>query len=77
MLFYTGNQRDAREVLSHQIVALESDDRVVSQMQKMVDLAYEMRDLLLRGDLDAFGVRSASRMGNEAQHLRANQHISN
>ncbi len=56
MLFYTGNQRDAREVLSHQIVALESDDRVVSQMQKMVALAYEMRDLLLRGDLDAFGV---------------------
>jgi len=56
MLFYTGSQRDAREVLSHQVVALETDDRTVSQMQKMVQLAYEMRDLLLQGDLDAFGM---------------------
>lgn len=55
MLFYTGSQRDAREVLSHQVVALESDDRVVAQMQKMVDLAYDMRDLLVTGELDAFG----------------------
>lgn len=56
MLFYTGNQRNAREVLSHQVVALESDDRAVSQMQKMVELAYDMRNLLLAGDLDAFGL---------------------
>jgi D-glycero-alpha-D-manno-heptose-7-phosphate kinase len=56
MLFYTGSQRDAREVLSHQITAIESDDRVISQMQKMVDLAHEMRDLLLAGDLNAFGL---------------------
>ena len=55
MLFYTGTQRDAREVLSHQMAAIETDDQVVSRMQKMVDLAYEMRDLLLAGDLDAFG----------------------
>ena len=27
MLFYTGRQRDAREVLSHQVVALENDDQ--------------------------------------------------
>jgi D-glycero-alpha-D-manno-heptose-7-phosphate kinase len=56
MLFYTGSQRDAREVLSQQVVAIERDDRVVSRMQQMVDLAYEMRDLLLAGDLDAFGL---------------------
>jgi D-glycero-alpha-D-manno-heptose-7-phosphate kinase len=56
MLFYTGSQRDAREVLSRQVVALESDDRVVSRVQKMVDLVYDMRDLLLRGDVDAFGM---------------------
>jgi D-glycero-alpha-D-manno-heptose-7-phosphate kinase len=56
MLFYTGTQRDAREVLSHQVVALEKDDRVVSQVQNMVNLVYEMRDLLLGGDLDAFGL---------------------
>lgn len=56
MLFYTGAQRDARDVLSNQVVALENDDRVVSRMQKMVELAYEMRDILLSGDLDAFGL---------------------
>jgi D-glycero-alpha-D-manno-heptose-7-phosphate kinase len=55
MLFYTGSQRDARSVLSHQVAALESDDVVVARMQQMVDLAYEMRGLLLAGDLDAFG----------------------
>src|SRR6202035_2874213 len=56
MLFYTGTQRDARTVLSHQVSAIEGDDMVVSRMQQMVDLAYEMRDLLLAGDLDAFGL---------------------
>jgi D-glycero-alpha-D-manno-heptose-7-phosphate kinase len=56
MLFYTGTQRDARTVLSHQVTAIESDDAIVSRMQQMVDLAYEMRDLLLAGDLDAFGL---------------------
>jgi D-glycero-alpha-D-manno-heptose-7-phosphate kinase len=56
MLFYTGTQRDARDVLSNQSAALESDDAVASRMQQMVDLAYEMRDLLLAGDLDAFGM---------------------
>src|SRR5580704_1018941 len=55
MLFYTGTQRDARSVLSHQVAALESDDLVVARMQQMVDLAYEMRDLLLAGDLGGFG----------------------
>lgn len=56
MLFYTGNQRDARMVLSKQVNALESDDLVISRMENMVKLAYEMRDLLLAGDLDAFGL---------------------
>ena len=42
-------------MLSQQVIALENDKRVVSQVQKMVDLAYTMRDLLLRGELDAFG----------------------
>lgn len=56
MLFYTGTQRDARQVLSKQVVALENDDLLVARMEKMAELAYEMRDLLLRGDLDAFGL---------------------
>jgi D-glycero-alpha-D-manno-heptose-7-phosphate kinase len=55
MLFYTGGQRDAREVLSNQVTALENDSRVASQTQRMVDLVYEMRDFLLQGDVDAFG----------------------
>ena len=55
MLFFTGSQRDARALLSHQVAATENDAAVVSRLQQMVDLAYEMRDLLLAGDLDAFG----------------------
>jgi D-glycero-alpha-D-manno-heptose-7-phosphate kinase len=55
MLFYTGSQRDAREVLSQQVAAMESDDVVMSRLQKMVELTYEMRDLLLASDLDGFG----------------------
>jgi D-glycero-alpha-D-manno-heptose-7-phosphate kinase len=56
MLFFTGSQRDARALLSHQVAAIESDDAVVRRMQQMVDLAYAMRDLLLAGDLHAFGL---------------------
>jgi D-glycero-alpha-D-manno-heptose-7-phosphate kinase len=55
MLFYTGVQRDAREILSHQVCALENDDSVVARIREMVQLAYSMRDLLLRSDLDGFG----------------------
>ena len=51
MLFYTGGQRSARAVLSDQVAAIESDDQVVSRIQQMVDLAYEMRDLLMAGEL--------------------------
>ncbi len=56
LLFYTGSQRDARDLLSRQVAAIESDDLVVSRMQQMVELAYEMRDLLLAGNLDDFGL---------------------
>jgi D-glycero-alpha-D-manno-heptose-7-phosphate kinase len=56
MLFFTGSQRDARALLSHQVAAIENDDAVVWRMQQMVDLAYVMRDLLLAGDLHAFGL---------------------
>lgn len=55
MLFFTGTQRDARAVLSHQVAAIDNDESIVSQMQCMVDLAYEMRDRLVAGELDAFG----------------------
>jgi D-glycero-alpha-D-manno-heptose-7-phosphate kinase len=55
MLLYTGSQRDARSILSGQVAALERNDPATEQMQRMVDLAYEMRDLLLAGELDGFG----------------------
>jgi D-glycero-alpha-D-manno-heptose-7-phosphate kinase len=55
MLFFTGSQRDARTVLSQQLTAMESDEATFGRLQSMVELAYEMRDLLLAGDLDAFG----------------------
>ncbi|MBN8989091.1 MAG: GHMP kinase [Rhizobiales bacterium] len=55
LLYFTGSQRDARAVLSHQVTAIKEDPRTVARIQQMVDLSYEMRDLLLAGDLDAFG----------------------
>jgi D-glycero-alpha-D-manno-heptose-7-phosphate kinase len=56
MLFYTGTQRDARTVLANQVTAIETDDGIVSRIQQMVDLAYEMQNYLLAGKLDAFGM---------------------
>jgi D-glycero-alpha-D-manno-heptose-7-phosphate kinase len=55
MLFFTGSQRDARTVLAQQVVAVESSEATFDRLRSMVELAYEMRDLLLAGDLNAFG----------------------
>jgi D-glycero-alpha-D-manno-heptose-7-phosphate kinase len=55
MLFFTGSQRDARNVLSQQVTAIESSEATFGRLKGMVELAYEMRDLLLAGDLEAFG----------------------
>jgi D-glycero-alpha-D-manno-heptose-7-phosphate kinase len=55
MLFFTGSQREARSVLAHQSKAMEQDEATFGRVERMVDLAYEMRDLLIAGDLDAFG----------------------
>jgi D-glycero-alpha-D-manno-heptose-7-phosphate kinase len=55
MLFYTGDQRDARALLSKQVSVMQSDAAKFATMQRMVDLAYEMRDVLATGDLDGFG----------------------
>lgn len=56
MLFYTGGQREARSLLAGQTVALESHEWTILQMRKMVSLAYEMRDILQKGDLNEFGL---------------------
>ena len=55
MLFYTGAQRDARTLLSKQVVSMQSNADKFATMQRMVDLAYEMRDVLAGEDLDGFG----------------------
>jgi len=55
MLFFTGTQRDARDLLSKQKAALEGDETTFERIGKMAKLAYAMRDLLLAGDLDGFG----------------------
>jgi D-glycero-alpha-D-manno-heptose-7-phosphate kinase len=55
MLFYTGDQRDARTLLSKQVSVMQSDAEKFATMQRMVALAYEMRDILAAGDLDGFG----------------------
>ncbi len=56
ILFYTGDQRDARSILSHQVNAIETNPDTVSRIQQMTEIAYEMRDLLVTGDLDGFGL---------------------
>jgi D-glycero-alpha-D-manno-heptose-7-phosphate kinase len=55
MLFFTGSQRDARTILSHQVEAIKEDAATTARISDMVALAYAMRDHLLAADLDAFG----------------------
>ena len=56
MLFYTGTQRNARVILKEQIMAIEHDEATLKRMQKLVELAYEMRDHLLAGRVEDFGL---------------------
>jgi D-glycero-alpha-D-manno-heptose-7-phosphate kinase len=55
MLFFTGSQREARAVLGQQVKAIEDSEATFQRMRQMVKLAYEMRNLLMAGDIDAFG----------------------
>ena len=54
MLFYTGRQRAASDILSEQSAAAR-DGSVTATLSAMRDLAYELRDALGEGDIDAFG----------------------
>jgi D-glycero-alpha-D-manno-heptose-7-phosphate kinase len=54
LLFYTGRQRAASEVLNGQQQAIRNGD-AVGALKAMRDLAYELRDRLCAGDVDAFG----------------------
>ncbi|NYT33363.1 MULTISPECIES: GHMP kinase [Rhizobium] len=55
LLFFTGSQRDTRSVLSTQVQAMEADEEKFRTVERMVQLSYEMRDILMAGDLSAFG----------------------
>jgi len=56
MIFYTGIQRSASEVLRQQSKATEKKDRRVTQALHMIkDIGLEIRSALLRGDLDRYG----------------------
>jgi D-glycero-alpha-D-manno-heptose-7-phosphate kinase len=54
MLFYTGRQRAAADVLADQREAVR-DGRATAALSAMRDLAYELRDALGEGDVEAFG----------------------
>ncbi|HXR13363.1 MAG TPA: galactokinase [Solirubrobacteraceae bacterium] len=54
MLFYTGRQRAAADVLAQQRDAVR-DGSALEALGAMRDLAYELRDALGEGDIDAFG----------------------
>jgi len=54
MLFYTGRQRAAADVLSLQREAVR-DGSAIEALTAMRDLAYELRDALGEGDVESFG----------------------
>jgi D-glycero-alpha-D-manno-heptose-7-phosphate kinase len=54
MLFYTGRQRAASDVLSAQGAAVRNGT-AIEALKRMRDLAYEMRDRLGAGDVGAIG----------------------
>jgi D-glycero-alpha-D-manno-heptose-7-phosphate kinase len=54
LLFYTGRQRSADDVLSEQRSAVE-DGRAVGALESMRDLAFELRERLGAGEADALG----------------------
>src|SRR5262249_1740091 len=51
----TGRQRDAHSVLSQQADIMQKDANKFATVQRMVELAHKMRDMLVSGDLDGFG----------------------
>jgi D-glycero-alpha-D-manno-heptose-7-phosphate kinase len=54
LLFYTGQQRDARGVLSDQQEQVAASEEKFDNLARMADFAYQMRDQLLAGELAGF-----------------------
>jgi len=56
LLFYTGRRRAAESVLSIQEAAIEADDsQAIGALERMRDLAYELRERLSAGNAEAVG----------------------
>jgi D-glycero-alpha-D-manno-heptose-7-phosphate kinase len=55
LMFYTGEQRQAKSVLSDQSHQVASNQEKFDVTAKMVELVYEMRDALFAGDLSSIG----------------------
>jgi D-glycero-alpha-D-manno-heptose-7-phosphate kinase len=55
LMFYTGTQRDTREVLADQGKGVASEEEKFQATAKMVDLVSEMRDALYARNLPVFG----------------------
>ncbi len=53
-LYYIGNQRSASSILSEQKKNTAQADKFTT-LQNMVKLVYELRDVLMKGNLDEFG----------------------
>lgn len=54
LLFYTGQQHKTSEVLEDQCKQVLLSNHKFNSMTRMAELAYEMRDQLLKGDLAGF-----------------------
>ena len=53
-LYYIGNQRSASSILSEQKKNTNQEDKFKT-LQNMVSLVYELRDTLMKGNIDGFG----------------------
>ena len=60
LLFYTGEQRSTGEILEDQRKNVATSVEKFENLSRLADLAYEMRDLLIDGDLQGFA-RTMSR----------------
>ena len=53
-LYYIGNQRSASKILAEQKKNTSQEDKFKA-LEKMVDLVYDLKEVLIKGDLASFG----------------------
>lgn len=55
LMFYTGTTRAAGSILKEQNLNIVNDNRKINNLHKMVELAVELKDELLKGNIDTMG----------------------